>query len=70
MTDRPEPTIVPATTNRWSDVMELLGTDGEQGCYCQPWRGRDETAKANDETRPTCRGCSSASIWPRAASGS
>lgn len=52
MTDHQQPTIVPATTDRWSDVMELLGADGERGCYCQPWRGRDKAAKANRETRP------------------
>ena len=43
--------VVPATTDRWADVETLLGGDGERGCWCQAWRGRDEIAKASGETR-------------------
>lgn len=31
-------TVVPATAERWADVVTLLGRDGEQGCWCQYWR--------------------------------
>ena len=47
-----EPEIVPATVARWSDVSELLDASGEQGCWCQPWRGKDTAAKAAGESRP------------------
>lgn len=45
---------MPATADRWADVALLLdGESGaERGCWCQSWRGRDEIAKATDETRP------------------
>ena len=45
MPPRPEPiareriTILPATSDRWPDVVTLLGGDGERGCWCQSWRG-------------------------------
>jgi GNAT superfamily N-acetyltransferase len=45
--------IVPATRERWPDVAELLGGDGDRGCWCQSWRGRDEIARATGESRPT-----------------
>jgi len=44
-------TILPATPDRWPDVVEQLGGDGDRGCWCQAWRGRDEIAKAAGETR-------------------
>jgi GNAT superfamily N-acetyltransferase len=31
--------VVPATAERWSDVVTLLGGDSERGCWCQSWRG-------------------------------
>ncbi|MBA3740733.1 MAG: GNAT family N-acetyltransferase [Chloroflexi bacterium] len=43
--------IVPATPDRWADVRAALDGSGEQGCWCQAWRGRDAVAKANDESR-------------------
>ena len=46
------PEIVPATTDRWADVQAVLDGSGEQGCWCQAWRGRDPVAKASGETRP------------------
>lgn len=46
------PEVVPATPDRWDDVALLLGGDGEVGCWCQAWRGRDAIAKASDESRP------------------
>jgi GNAT superfamily N-acetyltransferase len=33
--------VVPATGDRWSDVVELLGGNGERGCWCQSWRGSE-----------------------------
>lgn len=44
--------IVPATVDRWSDVSELLDASGEQGCWCQAWRGTDAAARAAGESRP------------------
>ncbi len=32
-------TIVPATADHWEDVVTLLGSGGERGCWCQSWRG-------------------------------
>lgn len=41
----PEPTppvvVRPATGERWSDVIAILGGDGDRGCWCQSWRGTD-----------------------------
>ena len=31
--------ILPATAERWPDVVTILGGNGEQGCWCQAWRG-------------------------------
>jgi GNAT superfamily N-acetyltransferase len=42
---RPEPiareqlVILPATAERWTHVVALLGGNGELGCWCQAWRG-------------------------------
>ena len=32
--------VLPATAERWPDVVALLGGSGERGCWCQAWRGR------------------------------
>ena len=32
--------VVPATPNRWDDVVTLLGGNGDKGCWCQAPRGR------------------------------
>jgi GNAT superfamily N-acetyltransferase len=44
--------VAPATLDRWADVLELLGDDGERGCWCQSWRGQDVVAKESGEPRP------------------
>jgi GNAT superfamily N-acetyltransferase len=31
--------VVPATPDRWPDVVTLLGGGAERGCWCQAWRG-------------------------------
>ena len=50
MTDTAVPEIVPATEARWSDVRKVLDGSGEQGCWCQAWRGLD--TKANSGGKP------------------
>lgn len=30
--------VVPATIERWDDVVALMGGQGERGCWCQYWR--------------------------------
>ena len=41
--------VVPATPDRWPDVVTLLGQDGEDaGCWCQAWRG----SELKGESRP------------------
>jgi GNAT superfamily N-acetyltransferase len=32
--------VVPATADRWADVVTLLGGNGDIGCWCQAPRGR------------------------------
>ncbi len=55
---RSEPTldtaieVVPATLERWDDVRLVLDGNGEVGCWCQPWRGRDQIAREAGESRP------------------
>ena len=49
---QPETSVVPATPDRWSDVVELLGVSGETGCWCQAWRGFDAKAVSRGRTRP------------------
>jgi GNAT superfamily N-acetyltransferase len=44
--------VVAATIDRWDDVRLVLDGDGEVGCWCQPWRGRDEIARDTGESRP------------------
>jgi GNAT superfamily N-acetyltransferase len=51
-TDEARIEIVPATTDRWDDVRALLDDAGEGGCWCQAWRGRDQIARAESESRP------------------
>jgi GNAT superfamily N-acetyltransferase len=31
--------VVPATADRWADVLTLMGSNGERGCWCQAPRG-------------------------------
>ncbi len=31
--------VLPATAERWTDVVTLLGGADERGCWCQAWRG-------------------------------
>jgi GNAT superfamily N-acetyltransferase len=31
--------VVPATPDRWADVVTILGTNGDRGCWCQAPRG-------------------------------
>jgi GNAT superfamily N-acetyltransferase len=44
--------VLPATIERWEDVVTMLGGDLDKGCWCQAWRGKDQIAKQADETRP------------------
>jgi GNAT superfamily N-acetyltransferase len=44
--------VVRATADRWADVMSILDVTGEHGCLCQPWRGKDDVAKAEGLDRP------------------
>jgi len=43
--------ILPATLDRWADVVTLLGGDGERGCWCQSWRGSDSPLGRGDPAR-------------------
>ena len=51
MTDPNALEIVPATLDRWADVLELLGATAEDGCLCQPWRGFDTRARSGGKSR-------------------
>lgn len=51
MNERPEIRVVPATADLWEDVATILGGYGDDGCWCQPWRGKDEQARASRESR-------------------
>jgi GNAT superfamily N-acetyltransferase len=44
--------VVPASEERWTDVVTMLGGDLDKGCWCQAWRGRDEIARQTGENRP------------------
>jgi GNAT superfamily N-acetyltransferase len=46
------PEFVAATTDRWSDVSELLDATEEHGCWCQAWRGHDAKARSGGKSRP------------------
>ena len=52
MSDQSTIQVLPASLEGWSDVAVLLGGDGDRGCWCQAWRGRDAVAQATGETRP------------------
>lgn len=43
--------ILPATLDRWADVVTLLGGDGERGCWCQSWRGSDSPIGRGEPAR-------------------
>lgn len=43
--------ILPATMDRWTDVLTLLGGNGERGCYCQAWRGSDSPLGRREPAR-------------------
>ena len=34
--------VIPATADRWADVVTVLGGNGDLGCWCQAPRGRAE----------------------------
>ncbi len=51
MTDVAVPVIVPATESQWSDVRAVLDGSGEQGCWCQAWRGLDAKAISGGKPR-------------------
>jgi GNAT superfamily N-acetyltransferase len=40
--------VVPATPDRWDDVVTLLGGNGDKGCWCQAPRGRAVGHGASD----------------------
>jgi GNAT superfamily N-acetyltransferase len=44
--------VVPATADRWPDVVTLLGGNGDRGCWCQAPRGR---AVGYGKSRPGAR---------------
>ena len=44
--------VVPATPDRWADVRDVLDGSGEQGCWCQAWRGLDTKARSGGRSRP------------------
>ena len=44
--------VVPATPDRWADVVTILGGNGDRGCWCQAPRGR---AVGYGKTRPGVR---------------
>ena len=49
--------VVPATVDRWADVVTLLGGNGDLGCWCQAPRGR---AVGYGRSRPGVRRSSTA----------
>ena len=52
MSQTPGVEIVPATVERWADVAKLLDGTGEQGCWCQAWRGFDAKSISGGKSRP------------------
>ncbi len=44
--------VVPATPDRWADVVTILGGNGDLGCWCQAPRGR---AKGYGRSEPGAR---------------
>lgn len=52
MAHAPPIEIAPATSDRFYEVSELLGSDGEKGCWCQAWRGFDAKRLSGGKSRP------------------
>ncbi len=52
MTAQPAIRVLPATPDRWSDVVTVLGGSGDLGCWCQAPRGR---AKGYGKEQPGVR---------------
>lgn len=52
MADNTAIAVVPATADRWADVRDVLDGSGEQGCWCQAWRGLDSKARSGGRSRP------------------
>lgn len=52
MADRPRVIVEPATTDRWSDIADMLADSGEAGCWCQAWRGLDAKSLSGGRSRP------------------
>jgi GNAT superfamily N-acetyltransferase len=44
--------VVPATADRWTDVVTILGGNGDKGCWCQAPRG---VARSNGMDEPGTR---------------
>lgn len=44
--------VRPATLERWDDVSLVVDHGEEGGCWCQPWRGFDTTARSGGKSRP------------------
>lgn len=42
--------VVPATPDRWDDVVTILGSGDDRGCWCQAPRGRDTGPRRSDPT--------------------
>ena len=42
--------VVPATPDRWDDVVTILGGNDDRGCWCQAPRGRDTGPRRSDPT--------------------
>jgi GNAT superfamily N-acetyltransferase len=51
MTEAAPIEITPATTDRFDDVAELVGSEGEKGCWCQAWRGFDTKRLSGGRSR-------------------
>lgn len=50
--DAAETVVVPATPERWEDVVTILGGNGDRGCWCQAPRG---VAVGYGKTEPGAR---------------
>ncbi len=48
--------VVPATADRWPDVVTLLGGGAERGCWCQAWRGTRKADGLGDDNRARLEG--------------
>ena len=47
----PKVEVVPATPDRWHDVVKLLGGNGDRGCWCQAPRGFASSWKSRPGAR-------------------